>query len=531
MAGAVEIERLLSEGFAALNAGRPEEAARLCRRILALDRACVQGHFLVGLAASEMKDLRTAASAFGSVTRLDPKHAAAWAQLARVFMRLGQPGRAEKALAEAKKAGTADAAVEDLIGVVSSLLGDQRQAKRWYARALKRAPERPAYGVNLASALMFLGENAEAEAVLTGVLSAHGDIAQAHWLLSSLRKAEDRARADELMAKAGRAGEAQSKAFHAYAAGKEYEDCEEWDAAFAAFDAGARAKRSIVDYDEAAEATMFRALEATFTPEWAARETTGCEDASPIFVVGQPRTGTTLIERIITSHSMAESAGELQQFGLSVRRLSKEHGRERWSEEAVRASAEIDMKALGEEYLRATAPMRGASPRFVDKLPGNYLYIPLILKALPQARIVHLTRHPLDSCFASFKQLFAEAYYHSYDQREMARHHVRYARLMEHWRALFPGRFLDISYEETVSGLEPNARRLIAFLGLDWEAACLSFHEQSASVATASAVQVREKAHTRSVGRWRRYGEALAPMRAALAEAGLVGPAGNVEDL
>lgn len=516
-----DIYRLLRQGFEALNSGRPEEAARLCQRILSLDRSRIEGHFLVGLAASELKDLRTAASAFGSVTKLDPKHAAGWAQLARVFMRLGQPARAEQALARAREVGSEDAAVEDLIGLVSSLLGDQKEARRWYRRAAARAPERPGYAVNLATAQIFLGETDAAEETLTTLIARHGDIAQAHWLMSSLRRAANRSRADELMMKAAAASEAQSKAFFAYAAGKEYEDCETWDAAFAAYDVGARAKRSIVDHDEAGETRMFESLRATFTAEWAAEAAEGCDDPSPIFVVGQPRTGTTLIERIITSHSMVESAGELQQFGLSVRRLAKAGAATRWSPEAIAASAKIDPKALGEEYLRASAPMRGGAPRFVDKLPGNYLHIPLILKALPNARIVHLTRDPMDSCFASFKQLFAEAYFHSYDQREMARHHIRYASLMAYWRSLFPGRFLDIAYEETVSDLEPNARRLIAFLGLDWQAACLDFHRQDASVATASAVQVREKAHTRSVGRWRRYGAALAPMRAELATAGL----------
>lgn len=522
MAGAPgEIEKLLHQGFAALNSGKPEEAARLCQRILSLDRSRVEGHFLVGLAASELKDLRTAASAFGSVTKLDPEHAAGWAQLARVFIRLGQPARAEKALAHAKKIGSEDAAVEDLIGLVSSLLGDQKEARRWYKRAAARAPERPGYSVNLATAQIFLGETQEAQETLSTAIARHGDIAQAHWLLSSVIKAANRSRADDLMAKAAAASEAQSKAFFAYAAGKEYEDCETWDAAFAAYDLGARTKRAIVHYDEANEARMFEALRTTFSADWAARPVEGCDDPSSIFVVGQPRTGTTLIERIIASHSQVESAGELQQFGLSVRRLSKAGAAGRWSPVAIRASAEIDAKALGEEYLRASAPMRGAAPRFVDKLPGNYLHIPLILKALPNARIVHLTRDPMDSCFSSFKQLFAEAYFHSYDQRETARHHIRYASLMANWRSLFPGRFLDISYEETVSDLEPNARRLIDFLGLDWQEACLKFHEQDASVATASAVQVREKPHTRSVGRWRRYGAALAPMHAALAVAGL----------
>jgi hypothetical protein len=183
----------------------------------------------------------------------------------------------------------------------------------------------------------------------------------------------------------------------------------------------------------------------------------------------------------------------------------------------------VDAAALGKEYLRASAVMRKGAPRFVDKLPGNYFHIPLILAALPNARIVHLTRNPMDSCFASFKQLFAEAYFHSYDQLEMARHHARYLKLMDHWRALFPQKFLDISYEETVADTEPNARRLIDFLGLGWEDQCLSFHEQKGAVATASAVQVREKPHSRSVGRWRRYEAELAPMRAELAAAGVRG--------
>lgn len=516
-----EIASLLRQGFAALEAGQARDAADFCRRALAIDRGAVEAHFLVGLVALEMKDWKTAVSAFGSVTGLNPDHAAAWAQLARTFMRMGQPARAEKALAEARRTQPEEPAVEDLLGVVASLLGDQHDAKQWYERAHQHAPDNPAYTVNLASAHIFLGETAEAADALKRALAKNDDIAQAHWLLSSVEKAEDCIRADALMEKAARAGDPYSKAFYGYAAGKEYEDCGEWDAAYAAFTLGARAKRSTVDYDEAGEEAMFQALAETFSAAWAAADKPGHNDSAPIFVVGQPRTGTTLIERIITSHSDVESAGELQQFTLSVRRLSKGVFPERWSADAARASADIDTAALGKEYLRACAPMRRGAPRFVDKLPRNYLHIPLILKALPDARIVHLTRDPMDSCFASFKQLFAEAYYHSYDQLEMARHFIRYQKLMQHWRELFPDRFLDISYEETVANLEPNARRLIAFLDLEWQDACLKFHEQKASVATASAVQVREAPHTRSVGRWRRYETHLEPMRRALAGAGL----------
>jgi hypothetical protein len=162
--------------------------------------------------------------------------------------------------------------------------------------------------------------------------------------------------------------------------------------------------------------------------------------------------------------------------------------------------------------------MRGNLPRFVDKLPTNYLYVPLILKALPNAKIVHLVRDPVDACFASFKQLFADAYPHSYEQTEMARHHARYRKLMMTWRERFPGQFFDISYEDTARNLEPNARELIDYLGLSWEDSCLNFHQQAGAVSTASAAQVREPAHTRSIGRWKRYEQQLSPMLEALVQ-------------
>ena len=175
-----------------------------------------------------------------------------------------------------------------------------------------------------------------------------------------------------------------------------------------------------------------------------------------------------------------------------------------------------DPNKVGSMYLQTSSRMRGDTPRFVDKLPQNYLMIPLILKALPNARIVHLVRDPMDACFASFKQLFADAYLHSYEQHEMARHHARYRRLMDIWRERFPNRIFDISYEDTARDIEPNARALLEYLDLPFEPACLDFHKQGGAVSTASAVQVREPAHTRSIGRWRRYEAQLQPMLSAL---------------
>jgi hypothetical protein len=276
-----------------------------------------------------------------------------------------------------------------------------------------------------------------------------------------------------------------------------------------------------VEFDEQAEIAMFDYLETHYTRDWFDSLPDGNPDSSPIFVLGQPRTGTTLVERIITSHSQVHSAGELQQLGLALRRLSNYRNPRRFSAELFAAALELDPGKIAGLYLQTTSKMRGGTPRYVDKLPQNFLMIPIILKALPNAKIIHVVRDPMDACFAAFKQLFADAYLHSYDQAEMARHHARYRRLMQVWRERFPGRFYDIGYEQIARDLEPNARALLDYLELPWEPACLNFHQQDGAVSTASAVQVREPAHTRSIGRWRRYESQLQPMVQALESAGI----------
>lgn len=369
---------------------------------------------------------------------------------------------------------------------------------------------------------MFLGKLDDAEDVLRRALKIQPANANANWILSNLRKATNRDHVEvvERLVR-NETRNPRALAFLYYGLGKELEDLEEWDNAFDAFARGAKARRSTIDFDEESEAAMYKAFTDTFTNEWMSRNAAGHDDPSPIFVVGQPRTGTTLVERIITSHSQVYSAGELKQFGTSVRRLSDYREPKRQSAKLAQLAAAIDSEKLGKSYMATTATVRGDLPRFVDKLPPNYLYIPLILKALPNAKIIHLTRNPMDACFASFKQLFADAYPHSYHQQEMARHHARYYHLMAVWRERFGDRFFDIAYEDTARDLEPNARALIGFLELPWEDACLEFHKQKAAVTTASAVQVRQPAHTRSIGRWRRYEKQLGPMREALQQEGV----------
>jgi tetratricopeptide (TPR) repeat protein len=512
----------LRTGFQALQAGNTDQASACCRQVLETRQDLPEAHFLVGLIALELEQRRVAISAFGSVTTLEPEHGAAWAHLARLFMQTGQTLRADEALDKAVCHADDNPVVHDLIGHVHTMLGEEPEALKWYSRAVDAQPENVPFLVNKANCQMYVGELEGSEETLRRALALAPGNSNAHWILSMLRKARNHEHVDEMrrLVENGRYP-ARAQAFLWYGMGKELEDLEDWEAAFDAFDRGAAARRSTLDFDEQAETRMYEAFDRIYTHEWFEETPDGFESKAPIFVVGQPRTGTTLVERIITAHPDVTSAGELKQFGNAMRRLSRYAQPQRFSAELVEGASRVDTKKLGRMYIQTSQKMAGDTPRFVDKLPINFMHIPLILKALPNAKIVHLRRNPMDACFSSFKQLFADAYAHSYNQEEMARHHARYFRLMETWRERFGDRFFDIAYEDVARDVEPNARALIDYLELPWTDACLEFHKQKTAVATASAVQVRQPAHTKSIGRWRRYERQLEPTRRTLESLGI----------
>ena len=514
--------KFLKRGYGDLKARQLEDAGACCRLVLKYKPRAKEAHFLVGLIALENKNWSTAKKAFGAVVEIDETHAAGWAQGARVYVLMGQYALADKALQKAVALMPEDPLVQDVIGTVFSLLGDQDLALKWYDKACAGSFV-AAFELSRAKALTFLGDFDQAKTSLKSVIKATPKNAQAHWLLSRVDKAEDTEHLEQMdVLIRAEASDSPALPYLYYAKGKENEDLENWSEAFAAFEAGAKARRCEVTFDRQAEADMFNAFEGNFTNDWLTKAGAGSDDPSPIFIIGQPRTGTTLVERIITAHSDVQSAGELQQFGMALKRLLGATSSGPLTPELVaKAAREIVPQQLAQLYLETTRSVRPKTPQFIDKLPVNYLYTPLIAAAFPKAKIIHLVRGALDSCVASYKQLFAEAYYHSYDQLELAEHHVRYRRLMAHWRDLLGDRMLDVDYENTVENFEPNARKIIDFLGLEWQDAVREFHNQKAAVTTASAAQVREKAHGRSVGRWRKYDEYLGPMKTTLSDAGL----------
>lgn len=249
----------LREGFALLKQSRLNEASECCRRLLGAKPDLVEAHFLVGLIAIEMKQTWTAVSAFGSVTKLDPQHGAAWAQLATLFMGAGQPARADSALENAIKHEDGNPVILNMIGHVYGMLGDQPEARRWTGRAVEAQPHNVAFLVNLANIHMFQGELAEAESLLDRALSVRPDNANAHWVLASLRKARDdtHVRQIEAILKKSNGWHPRELAFLYYALGKELEDLQQWDRAFDAFENGARARRGTLEHDEQSEQEMF----------------------------------------------------------------------------------------------------------------------------------------------------------------------------------------------------------------------------------------------------------------------------------
>ncbi len=522
------LQDVIARGFRALSQGLLDEARGCCMAILKQQPNNEQAHFLVGLIGLASNDRDKAILAFGSVTRLNPGHVAAWAHLAKLLAQSGNINRADHALAMAVKHERGDIAeVQDVIASSYSLLGENQTANEWFQKAAAKAPDNLPISVNFANSQIYLGNTDAAKSQLTKVLELAPNNGQAHWLLSGLVKAKDAhhiAAIENILT--SQSIPAQAEAFLCYGAGKECEDLEDWDRAFRYFERGAKARRKLVSFDNAQEDETFNALKNTYTEQWLASQSEGCDTDSPIFIVGQPRTGTTLVERIITSHSQVHSAGELMHFGNAVRRQSNYGGRERFSASLFESAASLDSKKLGTAYMASTTKLRGTSPHFVDKLPYNYQNLPLILAALPNAKIIHLVRDPMDVCFSVYKQLFADAYPHSYDLEEMARHFVRYYRLMDIWRQRFPGRFLDVRYEAVAADVETEGRRVIDYLQLPWEEACANFHQQTTAVTTASAVQVRQPAHTRSIGRWRRYEKQLQPVRDILIEENIIADAG-----
>ena len=373
----------------------------------------------------------------------------------------------------------------------------------------------------LGLAAFYQGDEAEAERAWEAALQRNPMMPPVHRLLAKLRRQTPaRNHIDRLRATVARMPQGHPEApwLH-YALFKELDDMDDIEGAWQALVQGMEARRRQVAYDAVAEARLFDRLQARSVPATGVAVSTTAP--TPIFIVGMPRSGTTLLEQILARHPHVQDAGELRDMLCQLRWVCDRVGGPHLDEALCVEAEQADMGLLGRRYLEKTAWRANGRAFFTDKMPANFLLVDHIARALPQARILHMVRDPMEVCFSNLKELFVDAYPHTYDQREMAAHFIRYRGLMRHWHSRHPGRILDISYEDLVRAPEAAARRVLDFCGLAWDPDVLAMGPRTSSVATASAAQVREPIHVRYVGQWRRYAHHLQPMQTALDEAGV----------
>jgi tetratricopeptide (TPR) repeat protein len=401
-------------------------------------------------------------------------------------------------------------------------LREYSAAERCYTQALEFAPGDSRYWFNRAAVRRILGALEEAEQDYDRAIALQPRDTQAYLNRSELRvQTSARNHVAELERVLGSgAADWRHEVPLRYALAKEYEDLGEFAASWRHLSTGAALRRQHLQYDVRADVATVHWICRAFPSIPTLEE--GDPSGEPIFILGMPRTGSTLVDRILGSHSEVHSAGELSDLGAavvtSVRRML---GRVPPRNELVAAAAHIDFRSLGADYLRRTRRYAGHTRHFTDKLPINYLYCGLIARALPNACIVHATRDPLANCYAMYKVLFDQGYPYSYDLHELADYYLAYRRLMIHWSNTLPGRIIEVGYEAIVSEPSIEIPRLLAALNLPWQAQCLEFHRNSAPVATASAAQVRRPLYDTSVAAWRHFERELAPLARRLKAGGL----------
>jgi predicted Zn-dependent protease len=502
--------------------GELQPAERIIRQFLLKHGDHVEAMRVLAKIGMKLGVFDDAETLLERLLELAPDYQAARFDYARVLLDRHRDAKALSELETLLKAEPGNRSYRAAAASARVGMGDAAGAVQRYRELLTETPQAPELHLSVAHALKTLGQSAEAVDAYRTATRLRPDYGDAYWSLANLKTYRftdeelTRMRAQE-----SAAGTSDEDRFHlCFALGKALEDRGEYAESFGYYARGNALKKAHSGYRASVIERNARLQAEICTAEFfAARRGFGAASDAPIFVVGLPRSGSTLIEQILASHSQVEGTMELAEVPRLVGQLQ---GRE-FHDDApprypgiLRQLSAADCAALGERYLDATRIYRQGRPRFIDKMPNNFRHIGLIHLILPNARIIDARREPLACCFSNFKQLFASGQEFTYSLQDIGDYYRWYVQLMAHWDAVLPGRVLRVGYEALVADLERHVRRMLDFLGLEFEPQCLTFYKTERSVRTASSEQVRQPIYREGIDQWRNFEPWLGPLRQAL---------------
>ena len=497
-------------------AGQTREAAEECDRLNQQFPEYESGWYTASHLAMVIKEPLVAVRAIDRALQLSPGKPAWLFQRIECLGAMGDVAAARESAKQLSGHQFDSARISAAFAHTLTRLGMFVSAREHYARAVELEPDEGQYHYNLATVERFLGNIEAALAAVSRCIELRPDDDDAHLLRAGLRtQTAESNNVEELQAAYVRAGDQPRRRVRlCFALAKELENIGDYEKSFEYLSEGATLRRSGMQYTLQNDLDAMQKIRETFTAEMFDGHVTGYVNAEPIFVIGMPRTGTTLVERILSSHSVVHPAGELETFAVELMKHCQMVEGEAVSRAAdlVPRSASIDFMALGEDYIAGTRPGTGKTAHFVDKLPLNFLYAGLIHLALPKAKIVLLERDPMDTCYAIYKTLFEGIYPFSYDLEELATYFAAYQQLIEHWQSVMPGVMHVVRYEDLVTDPKPVVEDLLSYCSLSYEDACRRFYENRHASTTASAVQVRDDLFQSSIGLWRNYEKQLEPV-------------------
>ncbi len=502
----------LIEAAMAMNDNRLDVAERLLKPHLKDDPFDVYAIRMLAELAARIGHMRDAESLLRRAVELAPGWTAAKANLALVLGRMGRPAEAMALLDDIFETEPDDIGHWNLKAATHGRLGDFDEAIELYKAVLARTPAQPRVWLSYGHMLKTVGRLDDGIASYRQAIAYRPTLGEAWWSLANLKTVKfGEGDLGAMRAALETPGISDEDRFHLdFALGKAMHDRDRTEEAFAHYERANALRLKGQPYRAADIGRTVDRCIASFTADAFAERPGGCAADDPIFIVGLPRAGSTLIEQILASHSKVEGTSELPDIPVLARKPGP------YPKAILEASAD-ERRSLGEEYLKRTSVQRRTNrPLFIDKLPNNWLYVPFIQLVLPRARIIDARRHPLGCCLANFRQHFARGQPFTYDLADVGRYYADYVRLMAHVDAVLPGRVHRVIYERMVDDTEAEIRKLLDYCGLDFEPGVLEFYKTERAVRTPSSEQVRRPIYREATDAWRAYEAHLGPVRKAL---------------